>query len=57
MQIILQLIIILNYLGTNFSESQHNSNKRNKIFETSIYGIQTVKPRPIKSMAALLKAV
>lgn len=45
------------HIGTSLSESQHISNRPNKILDTSMYGSQTVNPRPIKSIAALLKGV
>lgn len=50
-------IITKNYLGTNLSLSQHNSNIPNNTLLTSKYGSHTAKPRPIKSTAALRRAM
>lgn len=45
------------YLGTSLSESTQSSSRPNSTADTSKYGSQTVNPRPIKSMAALLIGV
>ena len=43
--------------GTHQSASQHISSRPNKTFETSKCGSHKTNPRPIMSMAALLKAL
>lgn len=42
----------MSYLGTRRSESIQSSNSPSNTAETSTYGSQTVKPLPIKSIAA-----
>ena len=45
-------LLIKLYLGTKLSASQHNSSNANRTFDTSRNGSQTVKPLPIRSIAA-----
>lgn len=51
-KLILNFEFVFSYLGTRRSESIQSSNSPSNTAETSTYGSQTVKPLPIKSMAA-----